>query len=197
MGSAMIIKSTNVAFSECVKYFNSQVFSKVDGDYWIAGGALRDWVMYRKPMSDIDCWFANQQTFDAATENAKKVWSLTKETEATINWKTDTGKWVQFIKKTFYADLQSTIEAFDFTACCIGVDRSGTVMHHQEALADIALKRLAFNAILFPTSTFKRVAKYCEKGFKICPDQQTILLGALKRALAESTIEEANARYME
>jgi hypothetical protein len=193
----MITKATNPAFSECVKYFNLNVFEKVAGNFWIAGGALRDWVCHRKSLSDIDCWFPDMQAIHAATEEAKKVWTLTKETAATINWKTENGKWVQFVKKTFYPSLQATIEAFDFTACCLGVDREGNVLCHQDALGDIALRRLAFNQILFPTSTFKRMAKYCEKGFRICPDQQSILLAALKKELAESTIELAESRYME
>lgn len=193
----MITKATNQAFTECVKYFNKNVFGKVQGNYWIAGGALRDWVCHRKPLSDIDCWFPDQESVNEATTEAKKIWTLTTETAATINWKTENGKWIQFVKKTFYPSLQATIEAFDFTVCCLGIDRDGTVLHHQDALGDIALRRIAFNKILFPTSTFKRLAKYCEKGFRICPDQQSVLLLALQKELRESTIEEAESRYME
>jgi hypothetical protein len=193
----VITKATNAAFTECSKYFQKHVFSQVQGNYWIAGGALRDWVLYRKPMSDIDCWFSCSADLELAKENASKVWTLTKETNATINWKTPSSKWVQFVKKTYYPNLQSTIESFDFTACCIGLGRDGEVYCHAEALTDIALRRLAFNQILFPASTFKRMAKYCEKGFRICPDQQSVLLAALKKELTESTVEQAEARYME
>lgn len=183
----------------CVEYFKERFFDKLPSStFWIAGGAVRDWWLHRKPQSDIDLWFpCAEQVVTAKAEAEIAGWTLTKETAASVNYRTDKGAWVQFVQKHHFATLLQTLEQFDFTVCCAGLDRAGTLLVHKDFFVDLAMRRLAFNSIPFPTSSFKRSAKYAEKGFKFCPKEQQRLLEAMQAELLVDTVEEAEARYME
>jgi hypothetical protein len=161
---------------------------------WIAGGAVRDWYVHRKVLSDVDVWFPSKEDMDRAAQGV--AWKPTKDTNASINYRVDGKWWVQLVKKHFFSDMEATIAAFDFTVCCAATDGKSLITH-PHFFIDLALKRLAFNTIPFPVSTWKRCAKYMEKGFKLCPDEQNKLLIALKGELADLTVEQANERYME
>ena len=183
----------------CVEYFKDRVFDKIpSATLWIAGGAVRDWWLHRKPKSDIDVWFPNADQLAIAKADAELAgWKLTKETAASVNYRTDKGQWVQFVQKHYFASLSQTVEKFDFTVCCAGVERGGTLLVHKDFFIDLAMKRLAINALPYPTSTFKRSAKYAEKGFGFCPMEQKKLLEAMQAELLIETVAEAESRYME
>lgn len=197
---AKYIRPDHPALQLCEEYFHERVLSVLVVG-WVAGGAIRDWFALREVKQDIDVWFADEASFNLASCNAKNAgWTETKDTGATVNFRTDRGQWVQLIRKHYFADLPATLDNFDFTVCCGGVhtvDGHSKLLVHPSFFIDLAMRRLAFNAIPFPTSSFKRSAKYIEKGFKFCPDEQSKLLAALQKELATSTVEQAEARYME
>lgn len=197
-----LVEIKHAAVSLCRDYFLDRFLSPLKdhgaGDLWIAGGAIRDWWLHRKPQSDIDVWFGGGEAISAAKKAAEALgWALTRETAASVNYRTDKGQWVQFVQKHFFPNLEETLAQFDFTVCCGGVGLDGRVLVHEDFFVDLSMRRLAFNAIPFPTSSFKRSAKYAEKGFKFCPDEQRKLLSALQSELAGATLEQAEARYME
>lgn len=179
----------------CNEYFEDKVFSCLGEDCWVAGGAVRDWWLHRRVTSDVDVWFACEAHLLSAKEKADKTWKLIKETPASINYKNG-GMWVQLIKKHYFPSMKTTVDAFDFTVCCAATNGKEFI-HHDHFFIDLTMKRLAFNAIPYPVSTWKRCSKYMERGFKLCPDEQNKLLSAMKKELETFTIEEANERYME
>lgn len=187
------------AVEVCCGYFNERVFERLPtAKFWIAGGAIRDWWLYRKPKSDIDLWFPCAEQVAIAKLDAELAgWKLTKETNASVNYRTDKGQWVQFVQKHYFDSLIATLEKFDFTVCCAGIDRDGTIVVHNDFFIDLAMKRLALNTIPYPVSTFKRSAKYAEKGFRFCPKEQQKLFEAVQAELLVGTIEDAEEKYME
>lgn len=195
----MIVDCVHPLREQCELWSKSAVFNHTgDAECWIAGGCIRDWWSTRKVGSDIDVWFPDDRNLGIASDAAKSNgWFITKETNASINWSTKSKLWVQFIKKHFFASIDETLSAFDFTVCCAGITRHGEMKWHQDFAADLAAKRLAISKMTYPLSTWRRCLKYAEKGFKLCPDQERIILSALKGELESMTIEDANRRYME
>lgn len=193
------VQCSHVLAKQCCEYFTSKVLSSLGGHGWIAGGCIREWWISRSiKNTDVDIWFPNEASVAFAKDKAlSHNWKLTKETAASINFSTSNGIWVQLIKKCYFPTPADTIAAFDFTVCCAAVSQDGLI-HHQDFFADLAAKRLAFNEILYPLSTLDRVRKYVAKGFTLCPDQNTLLMGRVREEfLSGATLPELQARYME
>lgn len=181
----------------CADYFGEILKPLIDAKvtFWVAGGAVRSWFQERAVNSDIDVWFPSEDEWNKAKAVAGKVWTLTKETPASANYAAGR-KWIQLIRKHYFPTPEATIAAFDFTVACAATDCK-SLFFHDHFFIDLCMRRLAFNQIIYPVSTWKRCQKYIAKGFKLCPDEESKLLAALKDELATSTIEQADARYME
>ena len=189
--------SEHPAEKMCAEYFGELLkpLTDVGVTFWVAGGAIRAWFQERKVTSDIDVWFPSESEWTKAKAVAGKAWRLTKETPATANYAAG-GKWVQLVRKHYFESPEATIAAFDFTVAC-GATDCIQCYFHEHFFIDLTMRRLAFNNIVYPLSTWRRCQKYAEKGFRLCPDEEKKLLAAMKEELADSTIEEADARYME
>lgn len=181
----------------CAEFFEKIFKPLIDSEvtFWVAGGAIRSWFQTRTVTSDIDVWFPSESEWTNAKAVADKVWKLTKETTASANY--SAGKhWIQLVRKHYFKDPESTISEFDFTVACAATD-CRDCFFHDHFFIDLCMKRLAFNKIPYPLSTWRRCQKYMARGFVLCLDEELKLLEALKSELAVSTIEQANTRYME
>jgi len=182
----------------CAEYFEGIFKPLIDAQvtFWVAGGAIRSWFETRTVKSDIDVWFPSEMEWHKAKLIAGKVWVPTKETNASANYSAGGKYWVQLVRKHYFKDPESTIAEFDFTVACAATD-CRDCFFHEHFFIDLCMKRLAFNKIPYPLSTWRRCQKYIARGFVLCPDEELKLLEAMKAELADTTIEQANTRYME
>ena len=97
---------------------------------WIAGGMGRQLVLGEYDFNDIDVWFSSYSQLNVARQRLIETFG----SNAYITFKSDNAETfqvgeykVQLITKTFFKDLDSLFEHFDFTCCQVGVDKDMTV----------------------------------------------------------------------
>jgi hypothetical protein len=95
-----------------------------------------------------------------------------------INYK---GYKFDLVKKLFN-NPQECIDAFDFTICCVAVDKNKTYIN-KTFFMDLAKRALVINTIPYPLSTLWRMQKYIKKGHTICQN------GLMKIAIAVGELE--------
>lgn len=182
-----------------LSYFQKQVFQPLgitEDSAWVAGGSVRRFIEQRSVPRDcdIDLWSASEEVRISLENSAReKNWQLLFENETSSNWKTPFGKWLQIIRKHSFDSPEKTLEAFDFTVCAMAVSPSRVVMH-ENAMLDLAMRRLAVIALPFPLSSMKRALKYSGNGFKICSGELTKLIEAIQKASPVSQ-QDSPGRY--
>jgi hypothetical protein len=184
-------KIRNPEFNEKANKFNNEVIQFFT-DYillelpegvpaWVAGGALRDFLMhgYIKEDTDIDIFTDSQTNFDKIRKEFNNYYNETEESKTAVTFfdKEGSEKKVQLIK-IFYPSPMECINSFDFLCCCAYVGylptKDGT--RSNDAIMDAAeefyedncnktLRVLRLNDN--PTVTLARVQKYIKKGYAI------------------------------
>lgn len=183
-----------------IAYFQSHVFSLLDvqdESVWIAGGAVRTFIEHRNvPKNcDFDLWCKTDAVRESIESTAAaKNWTKLFENDTSSNWRTTRGKWVQVIRKHTFETPEKTLAAFDFSVCAMAVSQS-RVLVHENALLDMAMKRLSIISLPFPVSSMKRALKYAAKGFSICTGELTKLIEAVQKAPAVSTGVSTSQNY--
>lgn len=160
---------------------------------WIAGGALRDYFMGIPIKTDIDLFFPDK-------ENADKCITYFKEKQATCIWESENGVKFVYGSKTYdvvkhyFANPQTTIDAFDFTVAMFAVDTK-KVYYGESSFIDLAKRQLMINNISYnPASSLSRAFKYYTKGFKMCQGEMKKLVLAIQNMpKTESKEENENA----
>lgn len=84
---------------------------------------------------------------------------------------------IQLIKTMWYPSLAHVLHSFDFTAAQVGMDNTGVVLNPL-AVLDISRKRLVLNRMTFPSSTLRRMIKYTQKGYYVCPGSLQVIAQA-------------------
>lgn len=73
---------------------------------------------------------------------------------------------VQLVTKNFYTDAESLLNLFDIDAARFAYD--GEFIFTDRAAIRSAKKReVTLHNVTYPNATFKRMMKYCDKGFKL------------------------------
>lgn len=150
---------------------------------WLAGGALRDYFMGVPVKTDYDMFFPNEIEYEKA-----RTYFKAKDCE--IKWESDNGCKMKYKERTydlvkkFFADPQTTIEAFDFTVSMFAVDQE-KIYHGETTFIDLAKRQLMINAITYPASSLSRAFRYYTKGFRMCQGEMKKLFDAIQSAPKE------------
>lgn len=160
---------------------------------WVAGGCFESLIRGEKP-KDYDLFFRDEEAFletlDLLTdeeldyEDAGRLASgyeeaidrdqIAKSSCRFVDLNKEGKPKVQLIKTMWYPSLSHVLHSFDFTAAQVGMDNTGVVANPL-AFLDISRKRLVLNRMTFPSSTLRRMIKYTQKGYYVCPGSlQTI-----------------------
>lgn len=177
---------------QCLDHFGHQ-FEHLDGRWWIAGGAVRDWFSTGVTRKDLDVFTADDTNMKVVRQNLEKHASfqgkLLYETATVAGYATNVGK-VEVVKIHFPTP-EDTINQFDFTVVCGVVDHEvgkpvSRLIVHDTFFIDLAGRRLVINALPFPLSTMERLQKMIKMGFTICNG------GLLRIAQAIQAMDMAN-----
>lgn len=153
-------------------------------DCWIAGGALRSFLVGDK-VKDIDIFSSDpDKTLSAFKES--EDYKAGHENEFIANFYKD-GLCYQIIRKYSYASQRETIDSFDFTIICASIGPDGIIVDERFYI-DNAQKRLVVKSLPKPLSTAKRAIKYAGRGYAMCP----IGLAKILRAIQENPINWEN-----
>jgi len=150
---------------------------------WLAGGALRDYFMGVPVKTDYDMFFPNEIEYEKA-----RTYFKAKDCE--IKWESDNGCKMKYKERTydlvkkFFADPQTTIEAFDFTVSMFAVDQE-KIYHGETTFIDLAKRQLMINEITYPASSLSRAFRYYTKGFRMCQGEMKKLFDAIQSAPKE------------
>jgi hypothetical protein len=150
---------------------------------WLAGGALRDYFMGVPVKTDYDMFFPNEIEYEKA-----RTYFKAKDCE--IKWESDNGCKMKYKERTydlvkkFFADPQTTIEAFDFTVSMFAVDQE-KIYHGETTFIDLAKRQLMINEITYPASSLSRAFRYYAKGFRMCQGEMKKLFDAIQNAPKE------------
>lgn len=151
---------------QCLRYFDAIVLKHIP-EGWVAGGAVRDWVMHGYAKSDIDLFFKSPADAKNASEAIRlKGGKLAFKNNNKQRWLLH-GKPIDIVLNHFFGGPGETIEQFDFTVCCAAVDRT-QMYTHAHFFEDVVRRRLVLNSLPFPLSTLERMQRYINKGFRIC-----------------------------
>lgn len=155
---------------QVIYYFNKILFNHIDADFWIAGGALTSF-MSKDKIKDIDCFVSSRHNacklvLELRRKFEFKHYLITKEAikgTAVVNG----GRLAIDVVKRSFDSPKETIEGFDFTVCCMSVDREN-LYYHKNVAFDILRKKLVVNNLPFPVSSVRRMNKYIKKGYSAC-----------------------------
>lgn len=148
---------------------------------WLAGGTLRR-VYLNQSDNDIDLFFTSKEAFENYRQQfeAVNIMATKKTTDSNITYKLsdDLGGYkVQLIHIKYYPTLEELLNSFDFTLCMAAWDLStGKVYTTPECLDAWNKKQIVINKISYAVSSVRRIIKYVNQGFYLCPLQIEALL---------------------
>lgn len=159
---------------------------------WLAGGALRDYFMGVPVVTDYDMFFPNEAEFNKAKSYFDEKGGETK-------WESDNGCKMAYngntydLVKKYFADPQTTIEAFDFTVSMFAVDTE-KIYHGETTFIDLAKRQLMFNKITYSASSLSRAFRYYKKGFTMCLGEMKKLFEAIQNTPVEEPEEKQETK---
>ena len=155
---------------------------------WLAGGALRRTISGQRLDSDYDFFFAGEEQFEQFCIDMKKSggWISSSNQHCSTfclpSTAPDQGKEgilpelkVQAIKTRWFDSAEHVIDSFDYTICQFAFDGSKLVCG-ELSLWDLARKRLAPHKISYAVASLRRLMKYANQGFHVCPGALSELL---------------------
>ncbi len=212
-------KDAPFQIKQCIEYFRKKIFDKIDKtsaaiqfefigtagepkntqsiptkNFWVAGGAVRDFFTQRSVETDIDLFFANR--LDFSTVRNHWYWDdldhlfPSVENDNVIKIITHQGKF-DLVKK-FFETPEKTVESFDFTVCAAAVDYDN-FYYHPDFFMDLASKRLQIVSLPYPIATLARLQRYIKKGYTAC--NGTML--TLARGIQAVNLEDRNQNVLE
>jgi hypothetical protein len=158
---------------------------------WIAGGAIRRWFAGGEPLSDVDCFFQNEQAFlDHVNEVLQHGAKLINTHKNAVTFELN-DVLVQLIKIKFHPTVESLLDSFDFTVCQFAWD--GTEIYSTpQAVISTLRKHLGAHILTkeFSVDSLRRAFKYCKKGYHPCNGTVQQIANSL-RTLTEAEIQQA------
>jgi len=155
-------------------------------DCWIAGGAMRSWLVGDK-VKDIDIFSNDPDAVIAAFEASDNYKSGVKN-DFIAHFYRDKVRY-EIIRAYKFNSPQETIDNFDFTIICAAYGSSGLVVDERFYI-DNAQKRLVVKSLPKPLSTIKRGLKYSKRGYTMCP----IGLSKILKTIQENPINWENPK---
>lgn len=158
-----------VQFENAVRRFGELVLFDLKKEgitCWIAGGAVRDYFLGIKIVTDYDIFFPEEKDYLLSKkyfEEREALVIFENENVLKIKYK---GRKYDLIKK-YFKSPQASIEEFDFTVSMFAIDTE-KVYFGESSFIDLAKKQIIINKIIYPASTLSRAFKYYKKGFSMC-----------------------------
>lgn len=137
-------------------------------DTWIAGGAIRQWFNSGESMSDVDVFGKNQEALDNFIK--EKLWAAQKLSEQQhLSSFSLNGQLIQVIKYSYYENITSLLDSFDFTVCQFAWDGQD-VYSTESAIVSVLRKHLRVHKITkeLAVDSLRRAFKYQRKGYEPC-----------------------------
>ena len=140
--------------------------------------------------TDYDMFFPD-------ADNYQKAYNYFKSKDCKIKWESENGCKIVYdgntydLVKKYFANPQTTIEAFDFTVSMFAVDLE-KIYHGETTFIDLAKRQLMFNKITYPASTMSRAFRYYKKGFVMCIGEMRKLFEAIKKEGAALNLNQSN-----
>jgi hypothetical protein len=136
---------------------------------WIAGGMGRQLVLGEHDFNDIDVWFSSANQMNRVKHTLIETFA----SGAYMSYKSDNAETfqvgeykVQLITKTFFKDIDTLFEHFDFTCCQVAVDKEMNVYGPGiEDAKNYVLKINKLNSNKF----LARYGKYISYGYRMDP----------------------------
>ncbi len=148
-------------------YIQENVFQKIDGEYWVAGGILRKLFNTEDHLfSDIDMFFRDKDQFEKVkTYCLSKANTPARENENAVNFAI--GNLSFDLIKKFFPAPQATIMDFDFTVCCCVVNRE-SMCYHDRYFQDLESREIYINHLNRDKidNLLPRLQKYILKGYR-------------------------------
>lgn len=158
----------NEQFRECFEYFSKYFEKLTECNFWIAGGALRDFFLYGevKEETDVDLYFPNQQQFNYAFKRLRDVekYEVKYGNENVVRLERGSDK-VDLVK-IFWVSPKECLLKFDFV-CSMCAIRPYEIYNHESYFIDLVRKRISINCISDTKAILTRIDKYIDKGFTI------------------------------
>lgn len=142
---------------------------------WLCGGFLRHKLLVDNKQSDIDYFFQNEDQLyyiQSLLEGMDNI-QLASDTTNALTYKLDNKpSSIQLIRKRFFYDISSVLEAFDYTICQFGYNGNNIVTNFS-ILNDLHNMRLVHNEdVSVMKWNIERLYKFVLEGFK--PDLDTL-----------------------
>lgn len=166
-------------------------------DYWIAGGAVRAFLLNLPLSTDVDFFFKSKEAFESfverhAPEKAKRV----AETEHHVTFKATVGDnryKIQAIRISYYPTVEDCLDSFDFTLCQLAAHK-GQLYAGQFTLWDLGRKKLALHKLTYGAATVRRLLKYSSQGFTAC---QGAIVGILRAVGDNPDVINSDIQYVD
>lgn len=153
---------------------------------WIAGGAMRSWLV-GDPVKDIDIFSSDPDAVIAAFEESDNYKAGVKNDFIAHFYRKDVR--YEIIRAYKFNSPQETIDSFDFTIVCAAYGSYGLVADERFYI-DNAQKRLVVKSLPKPLSTIKRALKYSKRGYIMCP----VGLSKILKTIQENPINWENPK---
>lgn len=157
---------TNDSIKKVMRYFTGILLplfrSKIV--FYICGGSILSYLK-QTPINDIDLFFPNEKNLILAKEKLIKMgFECRFENEIVCNL--HKGKIKAQLCKIKYGSLEEILSTFDFTVCCVAINRNMLICHN-DFWKDFHNNKLNFNNLDKPRNSLIRIPKYIRKGFNI------------------------------
>lgn len=145
-------------------------FSKLFGtdDFWIAGGAIRDFVQSCSDPKDYDIFVTSIDTELSIVETLEIAgFEMVVKRDNSSVWEKDGDVAFDVVR----VDLEPNslvMDDFDLTCCTAQFGPDG-FRCHKNFFRDVRLQELYMNNIKLPYYTYKRIAKHILKGYTVKP----------------------------
>lgn len=187
------IKIAMIQFDNAIKRYSDLILKELKEagiTCWLAGGALRDYFMGVKIMTDYDLFFPDSESYEKCKKHFQSK-------GGEVKWESENGMKVVYggksfdLVKKYFTDPQATIDAFDFTVSMFAVD-SERIYHGETTFIDLAKRQLMINKITYPASTLSRAFRYYKKGFAMCRGEMKKIVEAIQDMPKEEQPEQDN-----
>lgn len=187
-----------IAIDEARDYFRT-IFESLniqDVNCWIAGGAIRDYVLYGKTNNDIDIYTTSEL---AQKTIVNKI--LSKDPKNKICYDNLTVTRIMThegsvdVIKRYYGAPDLCIQVFDFTVCCAAIDSLGFFVCHDDFLIHLTERKLKINTLVAPISTLCRLEKYHKYGFSMSKEETKEFYFLLRSSMPDVQFQVSSNYY--
>lgn len=160
-------------------------FTKVFGtdDFYIAGGAIRDFVQGCQDPKDYDIFVTNKDAFiDISRALEKKGYNTSLIRDNSKVFEADGQTDIDLVKVDLdYINQTEPMDTFDLTCCTAQYGPNGFKCH-PNFFDDVYDKVIEINNLKLPYYTYKRIAKHIRKGYTVSPQ---VLVDVMDFAVTE------------